>query len=271
MEEKDVFEALKLMREGSPQRKFTQSVEFGINFKGIDFKKATTRISVDVTLPHGTGKAALAKVLVFVKDRNFAEQLKEKSIPFMMEADITKLGKKDAEKLATEYDGFLAEGPVMLVVAKHLGQTLAPKRKMPKPIEPALSEYDKFVASMSSSVKVSNNKGKFMPVVQLMIGNEKSQDKELAENAFAVYNAILPLLEKKKHNIKSTFVKLTMGPAVKMGAQYRRLEQAMVVRKAADAKKLAEQPAVAVAAPKPPKAAKKPKEAKAKKEEAEAK
>ena len=248
MEEKELFEALKLMREASPQRKFTQSVEFGLNFKGIDFKKATNRISVDVTLPHGTGRASAAKVLVFVQDRNFAEQLKEKGIPFMMEADIAKLGKKEGEKLATDYDGFLAEGPVMLIVAKFLGQVLAPKRKMPKPIQPALAEYEKFVAGMASGVKISNNKGKFMPVVQLMIGSEKSPDKELAANALVVYNAVLPVLEKKKHNIKNAFVKLTMGPAIKIGALYRKQELNLATKRAADAKK---QPQAEQAQPQP--------------------
>ncbi len=253
MEQKELLEALKYMRDSSPERKFTQSVEFGMNFKGVDFKKASNRVSVDVTLPHGTGKASAAKVLVFVKDRNFSEQLKEKDIPFMMEADVAKLGKKDAEKLANEYDGFLAEGAVMLSVAKYLGQTLAPKRKMPKPIGANISEYAKFVSSMASSVKVSNNKGKFMPVVQLLIGNEKNKDEELADNALAVYNAVMPVLEKKQHSVKNAFVKLTMGPCVKIGAMYRKIDAVQAAKKAADAKvaeaKKAEAAAQKAAAP----------------------
>ena len=263
MEEKEVLEALKLMREASPARKFTQSVEFGINFKGVDFKKSTNRISVDITLPYGTGKASAAKVMVFVKDRNFAEQLKEKGIPFLMEADVEKLGKKEGEKLATDYDGFLAEGPVILTVAKHLGQVLAPKRKMPKPIQANIAEYDKFVAGMASSVKVSNNKGKFMPVVQLLIGNEKNDDKHLAANAMAVYNGVLPALEKKKHNIKSAFVKLTMGPCVKIGAMYRKMAAAQAIRKAAaETKKAEDAAAQAVSAGEAAPKAKPPAEAK---------
>jgi len=258
VEEREILEAVKLMRESSPPRKFTQSVEFGINFKGVDFKKATNRVSVDVTLPFGTGQAAQAKVLVFVKDRNFAEQLKEKGIPFLLEADLEKLGKKEGEKLANDYDGFLAEGAVMLVVAKCLGQTLAPKRKMPKPMQPSVAEYEKFVAGMASSVKVSNNKGKFMPVVQLLIGSEKSEDQQLVANALAVYNAVLPVLEKKKHNIKNAFVKLTMGPCVKIGAFYRKLDKEKLARKAAAETKKASEPVEAKA-----KAAKKSKAKKA--------
>ena len=56
MDRTDIQQALKYARELSKKRKFEQSVEFTMNFKGIDFKKAENRIEVDVKIPQTTKK-----------------------------------------------------------------------------------------------------------------------------------------------------------------------------------------------------------------------
>jgi large subunit ribosomal protein L1 len=64
------------------------------------------------------------------------------------------------------------------------------------------------------SLKVSNKKGKFMPVIQARVGSETMPNEELAANALAVYNALLAQLPAKMQNIKSCLLKLSMGPAI---------------------------------------------------------
>jgi large subunit ribosomal protein L1 len=136
----------------------------------------------------------------------------------IVEDEISRLDKKEASKLAEEFDVFLAEGPVMLVVGKYLGQFLAPKGKMPRPIQPDLSALESALRSVKSGIRVTNKKGKFMPVVQALIGKEDSPDEQLAENAFTVYQAVAAKLPDNEINIKSVFLKTTMGPAVKVEA-----------------------------------------------------
>jgi ribosomal protein L1 len=45
----------KFIDENRNQRKFEQSVELAINFRGIDFSKQANRLNVQVLLPNGRG------------------------------------------------------------------------------------------------------------------------------------------------------------------------------------------------------------------------
>lgn len=217
MNKKQVLVALQRMRDESKQRKFPQSVDFTINFKAIDFKKAENRIDVDVTMPHNVGKDSNVKVAIFVKDKHFAQQLEGKAEKIIMEDDIPNMKKKDVEELVRDYAGLLAEGPAILTVGKYLGQQLAPKGKMPKPISADVAAFESVVSKMSTSVNLTNNKGRFMPLIHTLVGKESNSDEELYENIMIVYNAVEVGLPSRKHNVKSTIVKLTMGPPIKIG------------------------------------------------------
>ncbi len=217
MEKKRVLEALKLVREHSKKRKFEQSVELIVNFKGIDFKKAENRIDLDVKLPHSTGRKTEVKALVFVKDSNFAEQIKGKASRVILDSEIANIKKKDVEQMTKDYNVILAEGASILTVAKYLGQQLAPKGMMPRPIQATVQSLEQATRNISTNTKVTNKKGKFMPVIHLMVGKENIPDENIADNVFEIYNAIVGALPGKEAGIKSVYVKATMGPPVKVG------------------------------------------------------
>jgi len=187
-----------------------------VNLKGLDFKKPENQLDLKVVLPFATGRSR-GKVLVFAKSKGFADELKGKADRVIMESDIQGLNKKDVSQIIEEFDVLLAEGSVMLTVGRFLGQQLAPKNKMPRPIQASVAQVDASLAEMSSVTKVSNKKGKAMPVMQVVIGNEKMQDEQLAANGFAVFNAVLDSVPGKSQSIKSVFLKETMGPAIKVG------------------------------------------------------
>ncbi|MBN2126855.1 MAG: hypothetical protein JW703_00510 [Candidatus Diapherotrites archaeon] len=213
----DFAEAIDKAKEISIKRNFAQSFDMTINFRGIDFKKGANQIDLNLELPHSTGKASNVKSLVFAHDKKFAEELKGKAEKIILDSDIPNLKKKDVEVLMRDYDLFLAEGPAMLIVAKHLGQQLAPKGKMPKLIPANISQFDSMVAKLSTSVKITTKKGKFMPLIHVLIGKETMETEKIAENGEAVFNAVFDAIKKSPQNIKSVQVKLTMGPVVKIG------------------------------------------------------
>src|SRR3989344_2768873 len=220
MDKKPVVQALKYARDLSKKRKFEQSFEFIINFKGVDFKKADNRIERDVKFPHSTGKQADVKTLVFVKDPNFAQEIKSKVSRIIMDEEIPNIKKKDVDLLLRDYDQFLAEGGAILTVAKYLGQQLAPKGKMPKPLQPSVASLEQALKNVSTFTKVTNKKGKFMPVIHVMVGKEGFKDESVAENIMEIYSSVLGSLPAKEGNFKSTYVKLTMGIPIKIGEKY---------------------------------------------------
>jgi large subunit ribosomal protein L1 len=90
---------------------------------------------------------------------------------------------------------------------------------MPKPVTMDIKQLQAHAARLRSVVKVSNKKGKFMPLVHISIGKEEMNDDAIAENALAVYQAILPALGNKPVNVKSLLVKMTMSAPVKIGGK----------------------------------------------------
>ena len=218
MQRKDIVEAVKHARANGKKRKFDQSVELILNFKGIDFKKAENRIDLEVKLPHGNGKLAEIKALAFVKESNFAQEIKGKVARIIMDNEIANLKKKEVDQLMLDYNVFVAEGAAMLTVGRYLGQMLAPKGRMPKPIQGTLQALDQAVRGSNTVMRVTNKKGKFMPVIYTMIGKESFTDEAIADNVLEVYNAVLAVLPTKEGNLRSTILKFTMGAPVKIGA-----------------------------------------------------
>lgn len=218
MQQKEIMQALVQMREKTKPRKFIQSIELIINFKDLDTKKPENQVDVKVNLPHTTGKVGSGKSLLFAKNKDFIESTKGMFDRIIEEAEIEKLGKKDIAAIIAEYDVLLAEAPVMIAVGKYLGQQLAPKGKMPKPVQPSKAMVEQTLKQLGSVTRITNKKGKFMPLVQTVVGNEKMEDAQLGENAMAIFEAVAKALPRKHQNIKSIYVKESMGPTVKIGA-----------------------------------------------------
>lgn len=218
MEKNQVLNALQTLRKTAEPRKFKQTIDLTINFKNIDFKKAENQVDVDVALPNPVGKGD-GKVALFVRDKEFAAEAKGLVDRVIMEDEIKGINKKQLGEMLVEYVGFLSEGPVMLTVGKYLGQTLAPKNRMPRPVTHDLKQVQAQVARLRSVVKVSNKKGKYMPLVHVSVGKEEMDDEKIADNAVAVYQAILPALGNKTINVKSVLLKMTMSAPVKVGGK----------------------------------------------------
>ena len=216
MKKSEAVDAVKKMRENSKARKFSQSVELMINFTGLDMKKPQNQVNVKVELPNSTGKGS-GKICIFTKTDAFATQVKGKADLIVSEKEIEALSKNKAKMAELiNFDALFAEGAAMLTVAKFLGQQLAPKGKMPKPVM-NIANFAETLAKAKTQVTISNKKGKFMPVVHSMIGKEDMTDEQIIDNMMVVYETVRDSLPQKKQNIKSVFVKMTMGPPMRVG------------------------------------------------------
>jgi len=213
MEEAQFASALQAcMQDAKGKRKFTQAAELIINFNGIDFAKQDNRLNVDVVLPKGKGRDV--KIGVFSDGGQISMEAKNAGFEVFTTADAQRLAgdRKALKEMVKKYE-FLADPKMMVVVAKHLGQFLGTRERLPRPIVGA--KMADIAERARKSVKLKS-KGKYLPVAQCLIGTENMSADDLAENAYAVYDAL-----KSKVGgdffIRSMYVKLSMGRPVKVG------------------------------------------------------
>ncbi len=200
----------KFLAENKGKRKFKQTVELAVNFKGIDFTNQNNRLNLAVTLPNGRGKTN--KVAIFASDRPIIEEAQKNGIEVIKAEDIPTIA-TDKQKLAelAKYS-LMAQPSLMPTIAKYLGQYLGPRGKMPKPLLPGTS-LSKMVEQLNKQVVVKTG-GKFLPTVHCPIGTEDMEPKKIFENMQEVLNNIIA--KTGKNNIKSVYVKLTMSKPLKL-------------------------------------------------------
>ncbi|QXO95263.1 50S ribosomal protein L1 [Methanospirillum purgamenti] len=213
MVEKSVLiDALKKAKEQAPERKFTESVDMTINLKNIDMSQPKNRIDETILLPNGNGRVVKIAVL---GSGDIVTQARESGVELIMgPEEIERLGgaPREARKVASEHQFFLAETQVMSLVGRWLGPRLGPRGRMPQPI-PAGVDIRPIVERLRKSVKVrTKDKMSF----SLKVGTTSMSEEEVAENIDAILKRILGKLEMGDFQVRSVYVKTTMGPSVKV-------------------------------------------------------
>ncbi|HHF56367.1 MAG TPA: 50S ribosomal protein L1 [Thermoplasmatales archaeon] len=213
MASKEILEAVEkaLSEENNKKRKFVQSVDLVINLKDVDLKKPENRIDEEIELPKGRGKEA--KVAVFASGE-LAFKAKNVADAVITPEQIKELAedKKKAKKLAEEYDFFIAEAPLMPTIGRALGRVFAPRGKMPKPIPPD-ADIEAIVNKLRKSIRI---RSKDKPTFHCLVGREDMSPEDIAENVEAILERIESKLERGRMNIRSAYIKTTMGSAVRV-------------------------------------------------------
>jgi large subunit ribosomal protein L1 len=206
----EFLEKVKEAKSKAKPRKFRQSWDFSINLKSIDLKKPENRINAEVLLPEGRGKSLKVAVIadsLAADARNAADLVITKE-----EIDEIAKNKKRLKKIANEYDRFLGEASLMPAVGKSFGMILGQRGKMPKPIPPKV-KIEPLVEAARRTVKIAL---KDTPVIQVSVGTDDMAEEKVAANMDAIFNLLKERLPKGKNNIRSAYIKLSMGPAVKI-------------------------------------------------------
>lgn len=211
MDSKKILEGVREALEKAKERNFKESVEVAINLKDVDLSNPKNRINEEIILPKGRGKPV--KIALFAGDE-LAFKAKGVADLIIPGDEIPKLGedKKRAKKLANEYDFFLAETTYMPLVGKHLGIVLGPRGKMPRPIPPS-ADPKPIIENLRKMVRA---RSKDRPTFHVPVGVRDMPPEDIAQNIEAVLNRIVSRLEKGEMNIRSAYVKTTMGPAVRI-------------------------------------------------------
>ncbi|MCW4048966.1 MAG: 50S ribosomal protein L1 [Candidatus Bathyarchaeota archaeon] len=198
-------------REASPARKFEQSFDLVINLRELDMNKPDNRVNVRVQLPNSIGGR---KVLVFASGDLALRSRRAGADAVIEPAELDQLAtdKKAAKKRLADYDVFVAEAPMMPTVGRVAGPILGPRGKMPTPVPPQapidnIIERERRMVVLRSSDK---------PFVHCIIGKENMSDEDVAQNIEAVITNVTEATKRGFANIKTVFLKLTMGDSVKV-------------------------------------------------------
>ena len=207
MEEK-IKQAITDALANAPERKFVESVDISFTIKDVDLKNPNNRIKEEVRLPSGRGKEM--KIAMFAAGEA-ATKAKSAGITVFTPQEIEDFGSKKgkAKKMANSFDFFLSEVPHMGLIGRYLGVVLGPRGKMPRPVPPTLDPAIIATGLQSTVVVKSADKMTF----HVAIGTAKQSQEELSANAMEVYNRVISKLERGIGNIRSLYIKTSMGPA----------------------------------------------------------
>lgn len=212
LDNKTILEAIKQAKAKSGEKKFNQTIDLILDIQEIDMKAPEGKISEIVELPHDTLKA---NRICVIAQGEFALKAKNAKADFVIErADLDELNgkKKELRKIASDYDVFIAEAPLMPLVGRILGPVLGPRGKMPIPVPPnadinaLLNKHRKTV-----SVRMRNQ-----PIIQVRVGSQQMKDEDLVENTMTVLRVLDSKLKRGLKNVKFAFIKTSMGEPVKI-------------------------------------------------------
>lgn len=207
----DFLEKIKEAKKESKARKFKQTWDLAINITGLDLKKPENRFNKEMSLPEGRGKDVKVAAIV---DSLAPEAKKVVDLVITkQDIDILAKDKKRLKKIVNSHSWFIAEAPLMPQIGKSLGVILGTRAKMPRPIPPK-AKLEPLVEAVKRSARVAL---KSSPVVHVAVGSEDMPEEKVARNAQAAYNFVREKLPKGEANIKSVYIKLTMGKPVKVG------------------------------------------------------
>ena len=197
--------------EGAKKRNFVETVELAINLKDVDLSVPKNRITEDVILPYGRGKAVRVCV---IGGGELALKAKDVADLVITPEELQTIAddKKQAKKIANSTNYFIAEAPLMAVVGKRLGTVLGPRGKMPKPIPPG-ADPTGMIESLRKTVSVRT---KDRITFHAPVGTADMPVEQIADNIDALLKRIELKLEKGRMNIESSYVKTTMGPSERL-------------------------------------------------------
>jgi len=192
------------------KRNFTETVELQIGLKNYDPQK-DKRFSGTVKLKNIPRPKLKICVL---GDESHCDEAKANDIPYMDIEALKKLNKdkKLVKKLAKKYDGFIASDTLIKQIPRLLGPGLNKAGKFPTMI----THGDNMVAKINDIKATIKFQMKKFLCLAVAVGHVEMSEDELAQNVFLAVNFLVSLLKKNWQNVRSLYVKSSMGPVQRL-------------------------------------------------------
>lgn len=211
LQRQQVLTAISKAREASPKRKFEQTFELAINLRELDMKRPENRINLRVQLPNGIEGQ---KVLVFAGGDLALRARRSGADEVIEPTELNELAKdkKAVKKRLKDFDIFISEAPLMATVGRVAGPILGPRGKMPTPV-PSQAPVDNVIERERRAIVL---RSRDKPFVHCMIGKESMTDEQVAQNVEAVVNNLTGSTKRGLGNIKTIYLKTSMGESIKL-------------------------------------------------------
>ncbi|MFX1269388.1 MAG: hypothetical protein ACFFAK_15620 [Promethearchaeota archaeon] len=206
-------------------RKFDESIDFIINLKDLNLNDPKQRIDKEIVLPNNIVNLEKPNVCVIASDEILLEA-KKLGLDTLDQDGLVSLNneeKKYKKKFVKRFDYFIVEDKMMPNLARYLARFLGPIGKMPKPFPSGygvISTPEDLKIAIERYLKVIRIQLKKNPQVQVKIGKKSMEKEKVFENLKTVVDYIADQMPHKYNNIKSMFLKTTMGRPVKIDEQY---------------------------------------------------
>ena len=216
MNDTQIVQAIDTVKSKARERKFTERIDLIVNIKDVDLKKPENHVDFFVALPSAPGKIRKIAALV---DSELLEEAKAHAdlvIPLERFGEYSK-NPSQMKKLASEYDFFIAQANIMKDIAANFGRILGSRGKMPNPkggmVVPPRAQLGPLIERLRKTIHV---RIKAAPVFQAGVGSMDQDSQEIAKNISVLYKQLLSGLPNEETNVKSVYVKSTMGEPVKV-------------------------------------------------------
>jgi large subunit ribosomal protein L1 len=201
------------------KRKFIETVDVIVNLKNVNLKDPNKRFNNEIELPNAVNENS---PLCFFVEGDQLVQAGNLKVYAMNKEQMDTMGKAEKatkRKFVNKYEYFIANMELMKLVAKNFGKLFGPKGKMPRP-QPqgfgVINPGDSIAPTIERYKKVIRMKLQKFPLIQFKIGTKAMDMKKLVQNLKASIEWIEQKMEKGRQNIRSIYVKTTMGVPVKI-------------------------------------------------------
>jgi large subunit ribosomal protein L10Ae len=192
------------------KRNFNETIELQIGLKNYDPQR-DKRFAGSIRLPN-TPKPRMT--VCILGDEVHCDQAKALGVDFRTTEDLKKMNKdkKLVKKLAKSYDFFLSSESVIKQIPRLLGPGLNKAGKFPTPIAHSDNMKDK-IEEMRATIKFQLKK---VLCLGTAVGHVSMTEDELVANVMMSVNFLVSLLKKNWQNVKSLYIKSTMGTPIRI-------------------------------------------------------
>ncbi len=206
-------------------RKFDESIDLIINLKDLNLNDPKQRIDKEILLPNNTITSDKPNVCIIASDEILlvARNLGLETIDNDGLVQLNNEEKKVKKKFVKKYDFFIVEDKMMPSVARYLARFLGPLGKMPKPFPSGygiVSSPEDLRIAIERYLKIIRIQLKKQLLIQVKIGKKSMEEDKVFENLKAVVDYIADQMPHRYNNIKSMFLKTTMGHPIKVDEQF---------------------------------------------------